>query len=91
MPEVQVIIQDPMGLHARPAGRLARLAAEFSCSTKITKQDISVSALSIMGVMMLAATQGSVLEISTEGADADLALQTIKEFLEKKDLMRDES
>jgi phosphocarrier protein len=59
-----------MGLHARPAAEFVKLAAKFSSEIQLAKDGLSVNGKSIMGVMMLAAEQGSELVIRAEGADA---------------------
>jgi phosphocarrier protein len=73
-------ISNKLGLHARASAKLTKLAGSFSCEVWMSRGERRVNAKSIMGVMMLAAGMGVVVEIETEGereqeaADALLAL-----------------
>ena len=69
-------------MHARPAADLVRLAGKFRSDLKLTKEDITVDAKSIMGVMMLAAECGSELVVTAEGPDEEEAMVAVAEFLE---------
>ncbi len=73
--QVQVI--NKLGLHARAAARLVRLCGDYESEITLHNGDKSVDAKSIMGVMMLAATQGSSLELVVEGNDAQTASKEI--------------
>jgi phosphocarrier protein len=68
--ERRVRVPNRMGLHARPAAEFVKLAAKFRSEIQLAKDGLSVNGKSIMGVMMLAAEQGSELLIRAEGADA---------------------
>ncbi len=70
---VSVEVPNPLGMHARPSAEFVRLAAGFSSSITVMRNDLSVNAKSIMGVLMLAAEQGSTLVITALGADAERA------------------
>jgi len=80
--ERTVVLVSKHGLHARPAAELVRLAGRFKSDIKLTKDDITVDAKSIMGVMMLAAECGSEVVITVEGPDEDDAMQVVAGFLE---------
>ena len=82
MKERTVVLVSKHGLHARPAAELVRLAGRFKSDIKLTKDDITVDAKSIMGVMMLAAECGSEVVITVEGPDEDDAMQVVAGFLE---------
>ena len=82
MKERTVVLVSKHGLHARPAAELVRLAGRFESDIKLTKDDITVDAKSIMGVMMLAAECGSEVVITVEGPDEDEAMLVIAEFME---------
>jgi phosphocarrier protein len=69
MTERQATVVNPLGLHARPAAQLVRLASTFSSHIELEKDGAPVNGKSIMGVMMLAAECGSVLTIRADGAD----------------------
>ena len=77
MIERSVKVTNSLGLHARPAAQLVRLASTFQSHIELVKDDMSVNAKSIMGVMMLAAEQGSTLHLRAEGDDAEAALTAI--------------
>jgi phosphocarrier protein HPr len=77
MPTCELTIPNEDGLHARPAAKFVKLANQFSSEIWVKKDDEEINGKSIMGLMMLAAGQGSTLEVSAEGADADDALAKI--------------
>jgi phosphocarrier protein HPr len=79
---VQATIINRLGLHARPAMSFVDLANTFASDITITRADLVVDGKSIMQVMMLAASQGSVLEISAVGADAEVALAKLKALVD---------
>jgi phosphocarrier protein len=72
-----VTIVNPLGLHARPAAQLVKLASGFAAHLEIEKDGMAINAKSIMGVMMLAAEQGSSVTLKAEGADADAAVEAM--------------
>ena len=78
----QAIIRNQRGLHARAAAKLVTLAEKFSASVEVARDGQSVSAQSIMGLMMLGAGMGSEIEISADGWDAKEALAAVLELIE---------
>jgi phosphocarrier protein HPr len=72
-----VDIVNERGLHARASARFVKLAASFDADVRVTKDDQTVDAQSIMGLMMLAAGPGSTIEISAEGRQAREAVQAL--------------
>lgn len=74
MPRKEIKIINKLGLHARASAKLTQTASDFSADIWIERNGRRVNAKSIMGVMMLAAAQGSSVTIETDGADADEAL-----------------
>lgn len=70
------------GLHARAAAKLVTLAEKFSAAVEVGKDGQSVSARSIMGLMMLGAAPGSTVRLSAEGFDAKEALDAIAALIE---------
>jgi phosphocarrier protein len=70
------------GLHARAAAKLVTLAERFSAAVDVEKDGQSVSARSIMGLMMLGAGPGSVVRLSAEGFDSKEALDAIAALIE---------
>lgn len=77
MPVCELTIPNDDGLHARPAAKFVKLASRFACDIWVEKDDEEINGKSIMGLMMLAAAQGSVIRVSAEGDDAELALQKL--------------
>ncbi len=75
-------IVNALGLHARAAAQLVKLANRFQCDVFIVKDGQEVNGKSIMGVLMLAATQGSIITVRTEGSDAEPALKAIGELVQ---------
>ncbi len=75
---VSVRIVNRLGLHARPAMSFVDLASTFRSAITVTKPDCSVDGKSIMQMMMLAASEGTELEIAAEGEDAVQACAALK-------------
>lgn len=76
-----VQIVNRAGLHARPASALVRLAQRFHSEIRLEKDGLEVNGKSIMGVLMLAAEQGSSLTIRGEGDDAPSAVAALAELV----------
>jgi phosphocarrier protein HPr len=79
---LEVGIINRRGLHARAAAKLVTLAERFSATVDISKDGQSVSARSIMGLMMLGAGPGSTVLLTAEGFDAKEALDAIAALIE---------
>jgi len=77
--EIEII--NKLGLHARAAAKLVSLASKFTSEVQLRKNNQEVNAKSIMGVMMLAASQGTRLELSVSGEDEQEALDAIIELI----------
>jgi len=77
MIEREVLIVNPLGLHARPAAQIVRIAAGFPCQVWLAKDGEQVNGKSIMGVMMLAAECGSRLVIRADGEDEARAVEAL--------------
>ncbi len=77
MIERAAIIVNPLGLHARPAAKIVRLASQFTSDIEVVKDDMKVNGKSIMGVMMLAAECGSTITIRANGEDAEAAVSAL--------------
>jgi phosphocarrier protein HPr len=75
-------IVNALGLHARAAAQLVKLANRFRCDVYLEKDDQQVNGKSIMGVLMLAATRGSTILVRTEGEDAEPALKALGELID---------
>jgi phosphocarrier protein len=72
---------NPQGLHARPASTFVRIANKYEADISVKKGSEKVNGKSIMGLLMLAASEGSVIEIEASGLDAQEAVQEIEHFL----------
>ena len=81
MKELHVIIKDPLGLHARPAGQLVKLASGYECSITVVKDKKSVDAKKLFSVMSLGAKQGEKLIIQFDGADEKIAADKMENFV----------
>lgn len=75
--EREIEVVNKLGLHARAAALLVKTAAGYGSSIQLVLEDRQVDAKSIMGILTLAATQGSRLQLVADGEDADNAVQTI--------------
>jgi phosphocarrier protein len=84
MPEIDIAVSNKLGLHARAAAKLTKLAGQFDSDIFIARDARRVNAKSIMGVMMLAAGKGTVVQVHAEGGDAEVALEAIKELFDDK-------
>jgi phosphocarrier protein len=78
----EVTIVNRLGLHARPSAALTQLATRFSADIHLSKGSRRVNGKSIMGVMMLAAAQGTVIVVEAEGRDEDKALAALVALIE---------
>jgi phosphocarrier protein HPr len=79
--EKEITIVNRLGLHARPAAMFVRIASRYRAEVWVDKEGEQVNGKSIMGLMMLAAGQGSKLHIRCEGHDADRVMQEIEELI----------
>ena len=77
MAERSVKIVNKLGIHARPAAEIVKTAARFGSNITIVRDDLEVNGKSIMGVMMLAAEQGAMIDLKAEGPDAEAALDAL--------------
>ncbi|MDP1675784.1 MAG: HPr family phosphocarrier protein [Bacteroidota bacterium] len=83
MIEKEVTIRNRAGLHTRPAAALVKLAAQFRSEFFIYKDGFEINGKSIIGVMTLAAEQGSTLQLKFEGEDEGQAMQTVVGLFER--------
>jgi len=84
MPSVQAEIVNRLGLHARAAAKLTHLASGYQSEIWLSRSGRRVNAKSIMGVMMLAAGQGTTVLIEAEGADAKDALEALVRLIAER-------
>ena len=79
-----IIVQNELGIHARPAAMIVRVANKYDAKVKVEKEDEQVNAKSIMGLLMLAAGQNSTLRFTATGVEATLVLQEIEKLFNRK-------
>ncbi len=78
----EAVVINQRGLHARAAAMVARVASRFEAEVTVATKDEEVSALSIMGMLMLAATTGTTLRFKAAGADAADAADALARIVE---------
>ena len=81
MKTVTHVIADPLGLHARPAGLLVKLAGDFERAIVVTTSTGNADAKRIMALMRLGAKQGTLLTVTCSGPDEEAAAEAIRRFL----------
>ncbi len=79
-----VIVSNRRGLHARAAAKLVKVASQYDAEVTVTKDGVSVSGSSIMGLMMLAAVPGTELKITAEGREAKSVLDALEQLVADK-------
>lgn len=79
--EREAMIVNPLGLHARPAAKIVRVASGFESEIEILKDGMGVNGKSIMGVMMLAAECGSSILLRASGPDEGAAVTALAELV----------
>jgi len=79
-----LVIVNQRGLHARAAARFVKCVERFEAEVTVAKKDAAVSGLSIMGLMMLAAGPGTMIEVSASGRDAAAALDALEALVKDK-------
>lgn len=80
--ERKFVIQNKLGLHARPAALFVQTANRFNCDIDVTKGREKVNGKSIMGIMTLAVGAGTSITVRTSGEDALKAMKEIAKLLE---------
>lgn len=82
MQSITVEVKNEYGIHARPASLLVELANKFQSEITITKDERTVTAKSVMNVLLLAAGKGSKLILTATGPDEAQALRELRELIE---------
>ena len=77
--EIKII--NKLGLHARASSKFTQTATQFSSEVWVTRKERRVNGKSIMGLMMLAAAQGSTIELETDGSDEDAAMEALTDLI----------
>ena len=80
----RVTITNTRGLHARAAAKFAGTVGNFDADVQVTRKEQTVSGLSIMGLMMLAAAPGSNIDLTATGPDAEAAIDALAALIADK-------
>ncbi len=84
MLERKITIKNKLGIHARAAVKFVNIANRFSSSVRIEKDGNVIDGKSILGILTLAAVQGSVITLKVMGRDEDRALKALVELIDNK-------
>ncbi len=84
MVEKKIVIKNKLGLHARAAVKFVNLANRFSSTVKIIKDETEIDGKSILGILTLAATQGTSLCLSLSGKDEGEAMKALLALIKDK-------
>jgi len=82
--EIQLLIRNQLGLHARACALFVKTASRFKAEVMVSRDGLEVNGKSIMGVMMLAAEEGSTIVVKAQGADEADALVALQELVDGK-------
>jgi phosphocarrier protein HPr len=82
--EAELLIRNQLGLHARACALFVKTAARFKSHIMVSRDDVEVNGKSIMGVMMLAAEEGSSILVKADGPDAADAVRALEELVRGK-------
>lgn len=80
----ELLVQNKMGIHARPAAMIVRVTNKFKSEVYVEKDEEQVNGKSIMGLMMLAAAKGSTVKFVATGPDAEQMLADLEVLFAKK-------
>ena len=84
MPRAEAEIVNKLGLHARASAKLCQLAGSYACEVWMERGSRRINAKSIMGVMMLAAGLGTQVEVETDGAQEQEAMNALLALIDDK-------
>lgn len=84
MRDKTVTIVNKLGLHARAAAKFVTLAGSFASDIKVARKDQEVNGKSIMGVMMLAASNGSEITLKASGNDEEAAIESLSQLIAQR-------
>lgn len=82
MKEFTYVVKDELGIHARPAGLLAKEAKKFASACTITKNGQTKKLTQLMMIMALGVKKGETVTIKADGADEDAAIAALKAFFD---------
>ena len=83
--EKDLIVANKHGFHARPAAIFVGLVDKYNVEVTLAKGDEKVNGRSIMGILMLAAVEGTILKITVEGDEAPAAMEEFEKFFKKQE------
>ena len=84
MTEAELLIRNQLGLHARACALFVKTAARFAAEVWVSRDDLEVNGKSIMGVMMLAAEEGSTIRVRADGHDECEAVAALRGLVDGK-------
>jgi phosphocarrier protein len=84
MIEREVLIRNKLGLHARAAVKFVNLANRYGASVKVAKDDTEIDGKSILGILTLAAVQGSSIALRVSGKDEEEAMKALMALVKDK-------
>lgn len=84
MLERELVVSNKLGLHARATAKLVQILAPFRCNVTIAAKGREVNAKSIMGVMLLAAPQGTPVTVRINGEDEAVAMEAVTGLFERR-------
>jgi len=82
MKSINITVQHKVGLHARPAALFVQTAQKHEAKITVTAKEKTVNAKSLLGLLGLGVTQGTIIQIVAEGADEQEAIETLKLLVE---------
>lgn len=78
----EVTVRNRLGLHARAAARFVHAANRFRCRVTVSREGRTMDGKSILGILLLAASQGTALELGADGDDEDAAVDALAALVE---------
>ena len=84
MSEIQLLIRNQLGLHARACALFVKTSSKFKAEITVARDDLVVNGKSILGVMMLAAEEGATIVVRAEGPDEGDAVAALRELVDGK-------
>ena len=84
MAEIQLLIRNQLGLHARACALFVKAASRFKSEVTVSRDGVVVNGKSIMGVMMLAAEEGATITVKADGPDEGDVLVALQELVDGK-------
>jgi len=82
MPEIRLVIRNPVGLHARPAALFVQTSQRFQSEIRVIRNGVEANAKSILGVLGLQAGKGSQVAVRAEGEDGEDAVAALRALVE---------